>query len=90
MNVLTGEIEDPIFGTDLPCHVGDPDLFFADQPSELERAKSLCDGCPARAACLASALERQEPWGVWGGEIIDHGVVIPRKRGRGRPRKIAA
>lgn len=90
MNVLSPEIEDPIFATDLPCHVADPDLFFADQPAELEKAKTLCEGCPARAICLAAALERQEPWGVWGGEIIDHGVVIARKRGRGRPRKIAA
>jgi len=27
---------------------------------------------------------------VWGGEIFDHGVVIARKRPRGRPRKVAA
>ena len=33
------------------------------------------------------ALERREPWGVWGGELFDAGRVIPRKRPRGRPRK---
>ena len=33
------------------------------------------------------AIERNEPWGVWGGEIFDRGVVIARKRPRGRPRK---
>lgn len=90
MNLLLGEVEDPIFARDLPCHAGDPDLFFADRPAELEKAKILCDGCPVRAACLASALERHEPWGVWGGEIFDHGVIVARKRGRGRPRKVAA
>jgi WhiB family transcriptional regulator, redox-sensing transcriptional regulator len=81
---------DPILGEDLPCHTGDPDLFFAERPDDLERAKALCADCPAKAACLAAALARAEPWGVWGGEIFDQGVVIARKRPRGRPRKLAA
>lgn len=81
---------DPTLGNDLPCHKGDPDLFFAERPDELEKAKALCAACPARAACLAAALTRAEPWGVWGGEIFDQGVVIARKRPRGRPRKVAA
>ncbi|WP_373298350.1 WhiB family transcriptional regulator [Nakamurella endophytica] len=76
--------------TDLPCHTGDPDLFFAERPEQLEQAKALCGPCPVRAECLAAALARNEPWGVWGGEILDHGVVIARKRPRGRPRKVAA
>jgi WhiB family transcriptional regulator, redox-sensing transcriptional regulator len=71
----------------VPCHVGDPDLWFAENPRDLERAKALCADCPIRRECLAVALERQEPWGVWGGEIIDRGTVIARKRPRGRPRK---
>ncbi len=81
---------DPFTAHDLPCHLGDPDLFFAERPDDLERAKQLCTVCPVRQACLAGALERGEPWGVWGGEIFEHGVVIPRKRPRGRPRKVAA
>ena len=39
------------------------------------------------ATAVAGALERREPWGVWGGELFLQGVVIPRKRPRGRPRK---
>ncbi len=73
----------------LPCRSHDPDLWFAEAPAELERAKQLCTGCPVRAACLDRALSRQEPWGVWGGEIFDRGVVVPRKRPRGRPSKAA-
>ncbi|OBG07404.1 WhiB family transcriptional regulator, partial [Mycolicibacter sinensis] len=46
-----------------------------------------CAGCPIRRQCLALALQRAEPWGVWGGEILDRGTVIGRKRPRGRPRK---
>lgn len=71
---------------ELPCR-GDPDLFFAEAPEEVELAKSLCGSCPVRGQCLAGALERREPWGVWGGELFDQGVVVPRKRPRGRPRK---
>jgi WhiB family redox-sensing transcriptional regulator len=71
----------------LPCHVGDPDLWFAETPADLERAKTLCTRCPVRRQCLAAALDRAEPWGVWGGEIVEHGSVLSFKRPRGRPRK---
>ena len=70
----------------LPC-AGDPDLFFAESPDDVELAKSLCSDCPIRPACLAGAVERREPWGVWGGELFIRGEIVPRKRGRGRPRK---
>ena len=72
---------------DLPCRTHDPDLWFAETPAELEHAKQLCGSCTVRAECLASALARQEPWGVWGGEIFERGAVVPRKRPRGRPSK---
>jgi WhiB family transcriptional regulator, redox-sensing transcriptional regulator len=73
--------------TELPCRQYDPDLWFADSPADLELAKTLCGGCPLRVECLAGAVERAEPWGVWGGEIFERGAVVPRKRPRGRPRK---
>ena len=76
--------------SELPCRTFDPDLWFAESPAELELAKSLCAECPLRVECLAGALERAEPWGVWGGEIFERGAVIARKRPRGRPRKIVA
>jgi WhiB family redox-sensing transcriptional regulator len=71
---------------DLPC-TEDPELFFAEAPADVECAKALCRDCPMRMACFAGALERREPWGVWGGELFLRGEVIPRKRPRGRPRK---
>ncbi len=73
--------------TELPCRLVDPDLFFAEAPSDVEEAKALCLECPVREACLAGALSRREPWGVWGGELFIAGVIVPRKRPRGRPRK---
>ena len=72
---------------ELPCRVVDPELYFAESPSDVEAAKAMCVGCPVRAECLAGALERREPWGVWGGELFIQGVVVARKRPRGRPRK---
>jgi len=71
----------------IPCRVDDSELWFAESPADVERAKSLCRPCPVRTSCLAGALERREPWGVWGGELFIAGVVVPRKRPRGRPRK---
>jgi WhiB family redox-sensing transcriptional regulator len=72
---------------DLPCRVQDSELWFADTPGDLERAKAFCRDCPALSVCLAGAIDRREPWGVWGGEIFERGVIIARKRPRGRPRK---
>jgi WhiB family transcriptional regulator, redox-sensing transcriptional regulator len=72
---------------DLPCRSGDADLWFSEAPAELERAKAQCARCPIQAECLTGALRRGEPWGVWGGEILERGAVVPRKRPRGRPSK---
>jgi WhiB family redox-sensing transcriptional regulator len=71
---------------ELPCRA-EPQLFFAEDPRDVLRAKALCYGCPVRLACLADALRRREPCGVWGGELLDRGAVIASKRARGRPRK---
>jgi WhiB family redox-sensing transcriptional regulator len=38
--------------------------------------------------CLGAALERREPWGVWGGELFVNGKVVAQKRKRGRPPKV--
>jgi WhiB family redox-sensing transcriptional regulator len=73
-------------GLDLPC-TEDPELFFAESPEDVETAKAMCWDCKARLACLTGALERREPWGVWGGELLMRGAIVPRKRPRGRPRK---
>ncbi len=78
----TTEIE-----AELPCRQHPADLWFAELPEEVEAAKALCVDCPIRAMCLEQALERREPWGVWGGQLVLQGTVVPRKRPRGRPRK---
>jgi WhiB family redox-sensing transcriptional regulator len=62
-------------------------LFFSPEIADIARAKSICLGCPLKRDCLAGALARQEPCGVWGGELVLEGRIIAHKRGRGRPRK---
>ncbi len=82
----TGSQDTAELSLDLPC-MQDPELFFAESPQDVEQAKAMCRSCRARLACLAGALERREPWGVWGGELLMAGTIVPRKRPRGRPRK---
>jgi WhiB family redox-sensing transcriptional regulator len=83
---MLGAPYDVVQAAPLPCQRADPRLFFAESPKDLAIAKAMCADCPIRPACMAGALERQEPWGVWGGEVFVEGVVVARKRGRGRPR----
>ena len=70
----------------LPCHIADPELFFSDSMPEIEVAKSLCRQCPVSRQCLTAAISREEPCGVWGGELFEDGRVVARKRSVGRPR----
>jgi WhiB family redox-sensing transcriptional regulator len=82
--------EDPSLRAQAACNDGTGSmtaLFFSEDLHDIAWAKHLCGKCPVRELCLQGALERREPWGVWGGEIFLQGVVIPRKRPRGRPRK---
>lgn len=101
MSVLFGELLVPgwneeligleaVTGSDLslPCYNVDAELFFSEDDAVVAAAKSLCAGCPMRAACLEGALSRQEPCGVWGGELFSEGQVIERKRKAGRPRVV--
>ena len=62
-------------------------LFHSDDPRDIARAKAICARCTVSAACLDRAMERAEPCGVWGGELLVDGVIAsyPRRRGR-RPK----
>ncbi len=63
------------------------DLFFSEEIPDIIQAKAICRMCENREPCLAGALARREPWGVWGGELFMNGKIVPRKRPRGRPPK---
>ena len=65
------------------------DLFFSEDIGEIAAAKRVCADCPVLAPCLEGALERREPWGVWGGQLFMNGKMLTIKRRRGRPPKVA-
>jgi len=55
-------------------------LFFSEELQDIARAKQICAVCPVIADCLEGALERREPWGVWGGQLFLNGKVLASKR----------
>ncbi len=73
------------------CNTDDASLgevFFSDELHHIAQAKALCAECPVMLECLEGAIARQEPWGVWGGQLFRNGKVLSSKRRRGRPAKI--
>jgi WhiB family redox-sensing transcriptional regulator len=62
-------------------------LFFSDDLVDIGRAKAICNRCQLRDNCLADAVRREEPWGVWGGELLLNGRIVTSKRACGRPPK---
>lgn len=87
--ILAGETIDPQpVATRAACSTPNgtmTTLFFSDDPVLIARAKHICQGCPLRVECLAGAIERREPSGVWGAQLISNGRIIAYKRRRGRP-----
>jgi len=63
------------------------ELFFSDQIPDILRAKAVCATCSLVVPCFEGALDRREPWGVWGGHLFLNGKVLAQKRRRGRPPK---
>ncbi len=63
------------------------DLFFSEQIADIARAKAISAECPLLTPCLEGAIERREPWGVWGGQLFANGRILAFKRKRGRPPK---
>ena len=62
-------------------------LFFSEDLIDIARAKAICSRCAVREECRSAAIERAEPWGVWGGQLFVDGQIVANKRRRGRPPK---
>ncbi len=67
--------------------IGMTDVFFSDDPADIEQAKRICTSCPVREGCLDYAIGHREPCGVWGGQLFRNGHILAVKRRRGRPSK---
>ncbi len=96
---LADDLDTPLFTWPAPdwsaaaCKTdsgGLTNLFFSPEIADIARAKAICQSCSLKPDCLAGAIARQEPCGVWGGELVVDGRIIAHKRGRGRPRKSEA
>ena len=89
---LLEEWVQPVRWADARCRDGAGSmvpLFFSEQLDDIARAKAICALCPVIEPCLAGAVERREPWGVWGGQLFANGKILAFKRKRGRPPKNA-
>ena len=64
---------------------GMTEVFFSDEPGDIEQAKRICSTCPVIGKCLEKATDRREPCGVWGGQLFRNGHILAVKRRRGRP-----
>tara|TARA_B100000686_G_C16726129_1_gene937887 strand:+ start:138 stop:473 length:336 start_codon:yes stop_codon:yes gene_type:complete len=63
------------------------EIFFSEDLGDIAQAKRICADCPVLGPCLEAAIRRQEPWGVWGGQLLRNGRILTTKRRRGRPAK---
>lgn len=69
------------------CSTVEPDVMFPDESlpndhPDVHEAKRVCRRCPIAAACLETALNRHEPWGVWGGLTAKERHAMQRKHRR--------
>ena len=54
------------------------DAWFAPPGSAAAvQAAATCFICPARLSCLAAACDRDEQWGIWGGEQFEQEEELP-------------
>ncbi len=65
------------------------EIYFSEDLGDIATAKRICADCPVLGECLEGALDRKEPWGVWGGQLFLNGRMVAQKRRRGRPPKVA-
>ena len=63
---------------DAICSQTDPELFFVEKGGTTKPAKLICQDCPVRRECLLLALEKREPFGVWGGKTPEERTAIRR------------
>lgn len=68
------------------CRGLDPTIFYPatddDDDPDVLAAKSVCEGCPVREACLEHALGYREKEGIWGGATERERRRIIRRRRR--------
>ncbi len=64
------------------CRGLDAAIFYPEDEAEAQAAKSVCDSCAVKQACLDHALSFREKAGVWGGATERDRRRIIRQRRR--------
>jgi WhiB family redox-sensing transcriptional regulator len=76
------------------CRQVDPELFYPEKGQSSASAKLICSRCPVKDECLRFALDRDEPFGIWGGTSEQDRRKMKGKQSRKRtgptPRERAA
>ena len=71
MNQFEFFVDLPRFDNAKCANVEDKDLFFPDNRTQeaerLHQLKAICSSCIHEKECLEYALEKQIPYGIWGG-----------------------
>lgn len=67
------------------CRGLDAAIFYPDPDAvdDVTRALAVCAGCGVRETCLAHALGRREPTGIWGGTTERERRRVLRRRRSG-------
>ncbi|MQA64165.1 MAG: WhiB family transcriptional regulator [Actinophytocola sp.] len=81
---LLTALEQPHFRVAGVCAQTDPELFFPEKGEidKVRHARQLCEACEVRDACREYAIERGEPFGIWGGTTADERRKIRAARRR--------
>lgn len=56
------------------------ELWFSNEPEDIETTKAICQGCPVRLICLDYAVSELIVYGTWGGQSQDERRRVRRKR----------
>ena len=64
------------------CRGLEPGMFYPDEEDDALAAKTVCEQCAVRIACLEHALNSREKVGVWGGATERERRRLIRQRRR--------
>ena len=85
MNQFDFFVDLPKFDSAKCADIEDKDLFFPDNRTQeaerLHQLKAICASCIHSKECLEYALEKQIPYGVWGGSTPADRDTVARTKG---------
>lgn len=59
--------------------------WYGETRHEIAAVKAICAKCPVQVTCLQDALDRREPWGVWGGLDPEERAQYAKQLGEAQP-----